>query len=192
MSLLKHLAKGAKLIGLRDRLNVNGLSPADNAGEVSHGVIDGSYDYEWNAFTANTITFHGDRSGQFRVKILPYFCGGINFCTVGGEEIISGPFTGCYMSLYSDPGGSTRCGHVDTAVDDEAKVKHSEVAWRALNRPILAERKSTVSQKMSDNAFKAKAADAFLVGVATPAPAAISFFRVFKMGSDFIVQSGAE
>lgn len=63
------------------------------------------------------IEFFEDNHADQAVKILPYRPGRIASIGIGAnEEVISGEFTGCIMSLYRE-GGTLKVGHVDTNRD---------------------------------------------------------------------------
>lgn len=188
MALRKFLGKGVKLIGLMQHLKTGGVAGAD-FGVISEGIVRGSYDTKSKTFGTNSVTFHGDGSGKYPITFLPYRCGGINSCTVQGQEVISGPFTGCYMSLYNDTGGTLRCGHVDTESDGKGQ-KPSEETWRNLDYDILAETKTTVSDQLISTMTKKKIMDAnkgFQIGVASGKPARIDLFDVLVTGSDLVI-----
>lgn len=58
------------------------------------------------------------------IRILPYRTQMINEIPMEGKEVISGPFTGCVMSLYNR-GGVRTVGHVDTNPDTTQRAAYS-------------------------------------------------------------------
>ncbi|TMM54842.1 hypothetical protein [Sulfitobacter sabulilitoris] len=59
-----------------------------------------------------------------KVRILPYRSGMINQVTLGGQEAISGEFTGCVMTLFKKDGALT-AGHVDTNTDTSQREAYA-------------------------------------------------------------------
>jgi hypothetical protein len=51
--------------------------------------------------------------GSSAVLLLPWVGNGINYTESGGKDVLSGPFTGCIMGIYS-VGGTRRVCHVAT------------------------------------------------------------------------------
>lgn len=190
MSLLKFMKKGVELIGLSSEMLDAGGVVGENFGEVSKHILRGSYDVHKQLFGNTKITFHSDRTGKYPIVILPYYAGAINCCPVNGEEVISGPFTGCYFTLYLDWGGTLCCAHVDTAKNGN-NSKPSEETWRKLDRNIIVERKTTVD----DDLFKVmqkrhmSANEGFVLGVASPNPPMIELFNVTKRGDVLKVEN---
>ena len=67
-----------------------------NGGLCSQGVIDGFF------------------KGQH--KYLPFVANGINNVSAQGQDVVSGPFSGCIMASYTDNGLNKVC-HVSTGTD---------------------------------------------------------------------------
>lgn len=191
MGLAKYLKSGVDIVGLidtsggspRSLLNAGGMEGGD-FGEVSKDIIRGSYDVDSRFFGRTTITFRSDRSGRYPVTLLPYYAGSINTCTVEGDEVVSGPFTGCWFSLYLDWGGTLKAGHIDTAKNGKGE-KPSEARWRKLDRNIVAESKTAIDDQLMNAIRKTgEGANAgYMLGVATPNPPSIVFFNVIKQGA---------
>ena len=58
-----------------------------------------------------------------------------------------------YMSIYLDSGGTMKCAHVDTAVDSN-NAKLSEETWQKLDRNILGEVKTPITDQLLDYLVK--------------------------------------
>ena len=195
MSLGNKLAKGVIIKGLTAKRNgvldtlltTTGVAGGD-LGETSDGVVQASYSFERNLFSSNVVTVFMDRNGNHPITVLPYRPGAINTCTPTGTEVLSGPFTGCFMALYRVNGGELKCGHIDTSEADNAKP--SKDRWETMaNKNVLAEGKSTVSDALfKDMAKTGKGANGgFCLGLATLNPAKVRFFRVVYHGDDLKV-----
>ena len=189
------LAKGVIIKGLRVNRNgvwdtlltTTGVEGGD-LGETSDGVVQASYSFERNLFSGNVVTIFMNTSGKYPITLLPYRPGAINTCTPTGTEVLSGPFTGCIMALYSENGGALKCGHIDTSGDNG--VKPSKARWETMaNKNVLAEGKSTVSDALFKDMAKTGmgANGGFCLGVATPNPAKVRFFRVVYHDDDLKV-----
>ena len=63
--------------------------------------------------------------GMLPVKIVPYRTDTINTMTVGTVEAISGEFTGCVMTLFTE-GGARKVGHVDTNTDTSQRAAYEQ------------------------------------------------------------------
>ncbi len=106
--LTKQMAKGVKLMGLAELVN-SGRPGFDGCYRVL--PVGASIVIEF--FEASQ---RADRASMKPIRILPYRSGMINQVILGGQEAISGEFTGCVMSLFK-AGGVLTAGHVDTNPD---------------------------------------------------------------------------
>ncbi len=99
------LKKGVKLVGLF-RIIKSGMASSTGSWTLTH-----------NRFSPNVITFFADHSGDHVVRYLPYRLGQNAASDMGGDEVISGEFSGCIMGVYGDA-GHVVVNHVDTAKDN--------------------------------------------------------------------------
>jgi hypothetical protein len=99
--LADHLTIGMKLYGLRQYLMG---TPDATAG--AYRVV--------NEMGLRYIQFSAERvEGRSNIIMLPYRPGQIKTTPMQGEEVISGEFTGCIMTMFNDD-GVRMCGHVCT------------------------------------------------------------------------------
>jgi hypothetical protein len=97
-------------------------------GQVNYGVEDrqigdSSRENFYNAkHRAVGAGSHATKAGR-NFKWLPWADNGINYAESQGNDVLSGPFSGCYMVIYTY-GGVRRIGHIATP--------GAKAAWNAL------------------------------------------------------------
>jgi hypothetical protein len=106
MRLTEAIKDGVLLIGLGKLINGGGPGFIGHYRIVKIGAIT-AIEFFKGAVTS---------PDKFPVKILPYVPNSINVVGAGGDEVISGEFTGCVMSLFRHD-GLLKCAHVDTNKD---------------------------------------------------------------------------
>ncbi|MDV7142470.1 hypothetical protein R3X27_07220 [Tropicimonas sp. TH_r6] len=116
--LSKYLNKGTKIMGLAELVN-SGRPAFDGCYRVV--PVGASMVVEF--FEASKRT---DLGSMKKVRILPYRPGMINQVALGGQEAISGEFTGCVMTLYKKQGALT-AGHVDTNPDTSQRDAYADL-----------------------------------------------------------------
>ncbi|AKJ29842.1 hypothetical protein [Caldimonas brevitalea] len=85
-----------------------------------------------NVLSGNVITFAAPpAAGSERVRVLPYVQWETAETDTGGQEVISGEFTGCIMGVYQRAGGNTTAAHVCTAERSDRTTPCLD-AWNAL------------------------------------------------------------
>jgi hypothetical protein len=101
-------------------------------GFVSTGVVDTSFKVKRVTETVEKRFLRKDKvlqtvtNDQLQFRWLPWVSGKINYADVGGKDVLSGMFTGCWMVHYTE-NGSLRVGHVATQPD----AGDCKAAWRA-------------------------------------------------------------
>ena len=67
----------------------------------------------------SSLGSHATKSGRNFIW-LPWMEGAVNYADQQGKDVMSGPFSGCYMIRYRQGGGDWRVAHVHTpgAIDD--------------------------------------------------------------------------
>ncbi|MEY8097170.1 hypothetical protein AB9F29_07075 [Falsihalocynthiibacter sp. S25ZX9] len=113
-----YLNKGTKLMGLAELVN-SGRPGFDGCFRVV--PVGGSMVIEF--FDASQ---RKDKGKMKAVRILPYRSGMINQVALGGQEVISGEFTGCVMTLFKK-GGALTAGHVDTNKDTSQRAAYGDL-----------------------------------------------------------------
>lgn len=111
--LAQHLVPRVKLIGLAGLVN-SGRPGFDGLYRVV--PVGGTIAIEFFDAATRKTTGRDEPVAMHKIRILPYRTSMINEMPLGGQEVISGPFTGCVMSLY-DRKGVRMAGHVDTNPD---------------------------------------------------------------------------
>ena len=100
-------------------------------GFVNVGVVDTSFKIKRVTETIQKRLILKDKilitveHDQLTFRWLPWVSGKINYADMGGKDVLSGMFTGCWMVLYKE--GSNRVGHVATQTD----AGDCKATWRA-------------------------------------------------------------
>jgi len=101
-------------------------------GFTSTGVVDASFKIKRVTETTKKRMFRKDKvivtveHNELNFRWLPWVSGKINYADMGGMDVLSGMFTGCWMVFYKE-GGTHRVGHVATQNDKE----DCKATWRA-------------------------------------------------------------
>jgi hypothetical protein len=98
-------------------------------GFANEGVVDTSFKIKRVTETTQKRFFKDKilvtvEHNELTFRWLPWVSGKINYADLGGKDVLSGMFTGCWMVLYKE--GNLRVGHVATQ-DDAGDCK---ATWR--------------------------------------------------------------
>jgi hypothetical protein len=91
-------------------------------GFANQGVVDTSFKIKRVSETVKKRRILKDKiivtveHNELNFRWLPWVSGKINYADLGGKDVLSGMFTGCWMVLYKQ--GNFRVGHVATQTDD--------------------------------------------------------------------------